>query len=179
MDLNKLQASLVDSSATKIPPVEQWDPAFCGDIDIHIKRNGDWFYNGSPIGRAALVRLFASIIKFENDKYYLVTPVEKVGICVDDVPFVITQWQRVSGVIKVKTQTDDWVLLGQNHPVELRHDAISDSFIPYVKVRRNLWGRVHQNVFYQWAQEAEITQFNGTESAVMHSGDYTFSIGSV
>ena len=179
MDLSKLQASLADSSATKIPPVEKWDPAFCGDLDIHIKRNGDWFYTGSPIGRAALVKLFASIIKFENGKYYLVTPVEKVGIQVDDVPFVITQWQCESGYLNVKTQTDDWLTIGQDHLVELRHDVLSDSLVPYVNVRRNLWGRIHQNVFYQWAEEAEITQHCGVESAVMLSGDYRFSIGAV
>src|SRR4051794_18915606 len=73
------------------PPVHLWNPPFCGDLDMRIAADGTWFYLKTPIGRAALVRLFASVLKREGDKYFLVTPVEKCGITVDDVPFVAVE----------------------------------------------------------------------------------------
>ncbi|WP_100642376.1 DUF1285 domain-containing protein [Alteromonas facilis] len=181
MDLNQLQKSLGDNAAEQsLPPVERWNPAFCGDIDINIARNGQWFYMKSPIGRKALVRLFSTIIKREDDEYFLVTPVEKVRITVEDVPFVITEWEQQDEKLVVKTQTDDVVVVGEQHPVELRYDEASQTHIPYVNVRRNLWARIHQNIFYQWAEIARLEeQDDGSTEALLMSGDYEFSIGQV
>src|SRR3974390_3644225 len=94
-DLEGLTASLPKRSRG-LPPVERWDPPFCGDIDMRIAADGPWFYQKTPIGRPALVKLFASILKRENDQYFLVTPVEKCGIAVDDAPFMAVEL-RIDG----------------------------------------------------------------------------------
>ena len=80
------------TSTPKIPPVEEWNPDYCGEMDLQIKANGDWFYTGTIFKRANLVKLLASVLKMEGDEYYLVTPVEKIKITVDDAPFVLTEW---------------------------------------------------------------------------------------
>ena len=177
MDLNKLQASVKSNTGDTLPPVDKWNPDFCGDINMVIKRDGQWFYEGTPIGRKALVRLFSTILKKENDQYFLVTPVEKVGIHVEDVPFVVTDWDLEGDQIKVKTLTGDEFFIGEQHPVRLRFDQVSQTPIPYVKVRRNLWARIHQNVFYQWAEIATVDEQQSPAQANMKSGDYQFSIG--
>lgn len=181
MDLNKLQQSLggsaTNNGAKGLPPVESWDPPYCGDIGMQIKRSGQWFYQDSPIGRKKLVRLFSTILKKQDDQYYLVTPVEKVLVNVEDVPFIIIQWEQTPDGIQVTTQTDDVFIVSASHPVELRPDSISNSEIPYINVRRNLWARVHQNVFYQWAEIAEMKGSGDSTYAAMTSGNYTFSLG--
>ena len=99
-----------------LPPVERWNPPFCGDIDMRIAADGSWFYQKTPIGRPALVKLFASVLKREGDKYFLVTPVEKVGLVVEDVPFLAVEMkvdQDASGpVLRFRTNVDDWVEAG-------------------------------------------------------------------
>lgn len=177
MDLNQLQASVKSAAGDALPPVEKWDPDFCGDINMLIKRDGFWFYEGTPIGRKALVRLFSTILKKEDEHYYLVTPVEKVGIQVEDVPFVVTDWEVQDGNIRVSTLTDDHVVISDANPVTLRFDENSQTAIPYVNIRRNLWARIHQNVFYQWAEIAKVDNSQSPAQAMMTSGDYTFSIG--
>ena len=85
-----------ESGGKKLPPIHLWNPDFCGDIDMEIKRNGQWFYMGTPIGRAPLVKLFSSVMRREDDDcYYLVTPVEKVRIRVEDAPFLITLVEQI------------------------------------------------------------------------------------
>src|SRR5579864_3832109 len=101
------------------PPVHLWNPPYCGDIDMRISADGTWFYQKTPIGRPALVKLFASVLKRESDKYFLVTPVEKVGLIVEDVPFLAVEL-RVEGaargqVLNFRTNVDDWVDAGPGH----------------------------------------------------------------
>ena len=96
------------------PPVELWNPPFCGDLDMRIAADGTWFYLKTPIGRPALVKLFASVLKREGDKYLLVTPVEKCGIRVDDAPFLggrteDRRQRRPGRVLNFRTNVDDWV----------------------------------------------------------------------
>ena len=93
MDLRALQKQ-IDQHTDELPPVEKWDPDFCGDIDMQIHHDGTWYYMGTPIGRKALVKLFSTVLKMEDDKYFLVTPVEKIGIQVEDVPFIIVQCEE-------------------------------------------------------------------------------------
>jgi hypothetical protein len=105
------------------PPVHLWNPAFCGDIDMRIARDGTWFYQGTPIGRAPMVKLFSTILKLEEGKYYLVTPVEKVGITVDDAPLLAIDFE-VAGtgtaqVLTVVTKTEDEAVLGPHHPLRV------------------------------------------------------------
>src|SRR5262245_45299565 len=100
------------------PPVELWNPPFCGDIDMRIAADGTWFYQKTPIGRAALVKLFASVLKREGDKHFLVTPVEKVGIVVEDAPFLAVEMKVEAGeggqVMRFRTNVDDWVACGRS-----------------------------------------------------------------
>jgi hypothetical protein len=176
MDLSQLQSQLAKQQ-NKVPPVDKWNPDFCGDIDIQIKHDGSWLYMGTPIGRKPLVKLFASVLKKEKEKYYLVTPVEKVGIQVEDVPFVITQWDKQDQHLLLTTQTNDSVVVGDSNPVKLMHDKKTEALLPYVNVRRNLWARLHQNVYYQLVEIAETDVNNGINSLKLSSGEYSFDLG--
>lgn len=176
LDLNNLQNQLNTQNAG-LPPVEKWNPDFCGDIDIQIKHDGSWFYMGSPIGRAALVKLFASVLKCEDEQYFLVTPVEKVGIKVDDVPFLITQWRHQEKRLILTTNTQDDVFVSAQNPIKLAADKITGAILPYVLVRRNLWARLHQNVFYQLAELGHEQLIEGKANLTLKSDQYTFSLG--
>jgi uncharacterized protein len=178
MSLDKISAQISTAqqgSVKKMPPVELWDPPFCGDIDLVIKSDGSWFYNGTVFKRLSLVKLFASVLKKEAEKYYLVTPVEKVGIVVEDAPFLITQWQWLDEqktTMQVTTNLDDSFILNAEHPLVIREGGSL-----YVNVRRNLPAKIHRNVYYQWVDLAdEENNENGTE-LVFFSADQRFSLG--
>ena len=192
MDLTRFQNQLKGATSTSrlIPPVEKWNPDFCGDINLTIALDGRWFYEGSPIGRASLVQLFASVLKKENDKYFLVTPVEKVGITVEDTPFLITQWHKASSketgnnVFVFTTQTGDDIELSNAEQLQLRTppDALKDADateIPYINVRRNLWARLHQNVYYQLLEQALEEQQTASAQFTIRSNNTRFVIGEV
>jgi hypothetical protein len=176
MDLNQLQQQIGDKTG-KLPPVDKWDPDFCGDIDLQIKHDGSWWYMGTPIGRKALVRLFSTVLKKEGDKYFLVTPVEKVGIQVEDVPFIATQWQQTNDGIVFSTLTEDSILASEEHPIALMQDKVSQATLPYINVRRNLWARLHQNVFYQLADLGTPQNHDGHQQLMIESRNYAFSLG--
>ena len=141
------------------PPVHLWNPPFCGDLDMRIARDGTWFYLGTPIGRKPLVKLFASILKREGDRYFLVTPVEKVGITVDDAPFVAVDFtaegrgrdQRLSFL----TQVDDSVTAGPDHPIRVVLDPATGEPAPYVHVRRGLEALIDRKSFYRLVEIGE------------------------
>ena len=175
-DLSAFQQQISSQNAA-LPPVDKWDPDFCGDIDIQIKHDGTWFYMGTPIGRKALVKLFASVLKRENDHYFLVTPVEKVGIQVEDVPFIITQWHKEGGKLALTTNTGDDLIVSSENPIQLFADKKTTATLPYALVRRNLWARLHQNVFYQLAELGEEQELDGNRHLMLKSGDYSFSLG--
>lgn len=178
MDLTTLQQQLAGQQG-KLPPVDLWSPDFCGDIDMQIKHDGSWHYMGTPMGRLALVKLFSSVLKKEADKYFLVTPVEKVGIQVADSPFIVTQWQQQDDMLIFTTQTDDSFVVSPSNPVELQHDKVSGDILPYALVRRNLWARIHQNVFYQLVDLGCQQDWQGERHWVLTSGDYHFSLGAL
>ena len=186
MDLTRFQQQLKGTSdkARPLPPVEKWNPPFCGDINLTITLDGRWFYEGSPIGRASLVRLFASVLKKEDDHYFLVTPVEKVGITVEDVPFVVTEWEYKDNVLVLTTQTGDTISLNDTSQLELRPPPLdlqdSDATpIPYVLVRRNLWARLHQNVYYQLLSQASEKTSKDKTQFYLTSNNIPFLIGEV
>ena len=140
------------SAATRgkgLPPVHLWNPPFCGDLDIRIARDGTWFYLGTPIGRPALVKLFASILKKEAGKYYLVTPVEKVGIQVDDAPFVAVDVDHRDGDLHFTTQVGDTMIAGPDHPIRVERDPKTGEPSPYVLVRSNLEALIDRKSFYR------------------------------
>src|SRR3954463_11160729 len=107
------------AGAKGLPPVHLWNPPFCGDLDMRIARDGAWFYQGTPIGRPALVRLFSTILKREDGKHFLVTPVEKVGIRVDDAPFLAVEMLKEDDergrLLRFRTNVDDWVSCDAAH----------------------------------------------------------------
>jgi len=200
MDLTKFQKQIEGSSdkTRPLPPVEKWNPEFCGDINMTVTLDGRWFYEGTPVGRASLVKLFSSVLKREDDKYFLVTPVEKVGITVEDTPFLITQWREIetdtngensttsdkSTALVLITQTGDEVVLDSVDQMELRvpPKAIRDkeaTAIPYVYVRRNLWARLHQNVYYQLLEKSKEIKGGDETHFVVNSANIDFVIGKV
>lgn len=135
------------------PPVHLWNPPFCGDLDMRIARDGTWFYLGTPIGRKPLVKLFSSIIRRDGDDYFLVTPVEKVGITVDDAPFVAVDFE-VTGtgrnqVLTFVTNVDDTVEAGPDHPIRVARDPETGEPSPYVLVRANLEALIDRKSFYR------------------------------
>ena len=135
------------------PPVHLWNPPFCGDLDIRIARDGTWHYLGTPIGRAALARLFASILKREGDSYFLVTPVEKVGIRVDDAPFVAVDFTAEgagSGQrLTFATNVGDETVAGPENPIRVTRDPATGEPAPYVHVRRGLEALIDRKSFYR------------------------------
>src|SRR6201985_241054 len=131
------QATNATPGEKGFPPVHLWNPAFCGDLDMRIAADGTWYYLGTPIGRPALVRLFSTILKREDGKYFLVTPVEKVGITGDDVPFMAVEMVREQdgdGVrLRFRTNVDDWVDCDSEH--RLRFEMADDGGLtPYLHV---------------------------------------------
>lgn len=151
-----LAAAARSASRRGPPPVHLWNPPFCGDLDMRIARDGTWFYLGTPIGRHALVKLFSSILKREDDRFYLVTPVEKVGITVDDAPFVAVDFTREgSGIaqnLTFTTHVDDSVTAGPDHPIRVVRDPVTGEPAPYVMVRRGLEALIDRKSFYRLAE---------------------------
>ena len=135
-----------------LPPVHLWDPPFCGELDIRIASDGTWHYLGTPIGRQPLVRLFASVLKREGDRYFLVTPVEKIGIVVEDAPFLAVEMkaeETSSGPrLHFRTNVDDWVICDGDHALRFELQDSSGALKPYVHVRRNLWAKVTRALLY-------------------------------
>ncbi len=130
-------------------PVHLWNPPFCGDLDMRIARDGTWFYLGTPIGRFGLVKLFSSILKREGDAYFLVTPVEKVGITVDDAPFVAIDFEAAGSDITFTTHVEDRVTAGPNHPIRVARDPETAEPSPYVMVRAGLEALIDRKSFYR------------------------------
>ena len=135
------------------PPVHLWDPPFHGDIDMEIRRDGTWFYLGTPINRHALVKLFASIIRKDGDDYFLVTPVEKVRIRVADAPFVAVDANATGTgrdqAITFVTNVEDQVTAGPDHPIRLTRDPETGEPAPYILIRRNLKALIDRKTFYR------------------------------
>lgn len=167
----------------KLPPVDRWNPAYCGEIDMRIARDGTWFYLGTPIGRPALVRLFSTILRREDDgSYVLVTPVEKVGLKVDDVPFIAVRVD-VEGEghdqrLKFLTNVGDEVVAGGDHPLRVTYRG-ADEPQPYVLIRGRLEARLSRPVFYELVAMAdERVGADGRRELGVWSGGVYFSLGS-
>lgn len=150
---NGLAAAAKAASGKKLPPVQEWDPPFCGDLDIQIKRDGTWIHERGVIGRPEMVRLFASILKIEDGLYYLVTPVEKVGIQVEDVPFVAVDFDAVgegaAQVLSFTTNVGDIAVVGDETLLRCEVDETSGEPAPYVMVRHGLEARIDRKSFYR------------------------------
>ncbi|MEP1519833.1 DUF1285 domain-containing protein [Ascidiaceihabitans sp.] len=152
-DAEGLVASINATKTRGLPPVHLWNPPFCGDLDMRIARDGTWFYEGTPIGRPGLVKMFSSILKREDGKYFLVTPVEKVGITVDDAPFVAIDFDAVGDgkdqKLRFVTQVDDRVVAGPDAPIRVERDPQTGEPSPYVLVRSDLEALIDRKSFYR------------------------------
>ena len=157
--LGGLEAMLKAQSGDKLPPVDKWDPPYCGDIGMAIKRDGTWMYQGSPIGRKPLVRLFARVLRRDADgRHYMVTPVEKIDVTVEDAPFLAVEME-VSGVgesqrLVFRTNVDDVVDCGPEHPIRFEEEAGSGGLKPYVLIRGRLEALVTRAVYYDLVELA-------------------------
>jgi hypothetical protein len=137
-----------------LPPVHLWHPEHCGEIDIVIKRDGLWFHEGSPIGRAPLVRLFSTVLRKDPDGFHLVTPVEKLKITVEDAPFIAVRVDRDGDVLRFTTNVGDEVEAGPDNPIRVEMDEETGEPRPYVHVRRGLEALIHRPVFYELVEMA-------------------------
>ncbi|MBC6408440.1 MAG: DUF1285 domain-containing protein [Rhodobacteraceae bacterium] len=148
-----LAASIRATKSCGLPPVHLWNPPFCGDLDIRIARDGTWFYLGTPIGRVELVRLFSSILKLEDGKHFLVTPVEKVGITVDDAPFVAVDFDATGDgpdqELTFETHVGDTATADPDHPIRVVCDPETGEPAPYIMIRAGLEALIDRKSFYR------------------------------
>jgi hypothetical protein len=161
----RLAASLGQVARSKgPPPVERWNPPDCGEIDMRIAVDGTWFYNGSPIGRAALVKLFSTVLRKDPERYVLVTPVERLGIVVDDVPFLAVEMaldgEGADRRIAFRTNVDDVVSVDDAHPLRFERDE-RGGLKPYVLVRGGLWARLTRALTYDLVDLGEEKDAEG------------------
>jgi uncharacterized protein len=159
-----LEATLAQQAGDRLPPVESWNPPYCGDIGMRIARDGTWFYQGSPIGRKPLVRLFSRVLRRDGDqRFYLVTPAEKVDVVVDDAPFLAVEME-ITGTdsaqsLVFRTNVDDVVRCGPSNPLRFVEEAGSGGLKPYLLVRGRLEALVTRALYYDLVEMA--TERNG------------------
>jgi len=159
-----------------LPPVHLWNPPFCGDLDMRIASDGTWFYMGTPIGRQALARLFSTILKREGGKHFLVTPVEKVGIRVDDVPFLAVEMVKDADsrgqLLRFRTNVDDWVPCDSDHRLRFKA-AVDGGLTPYLHVRADLWAKVTRALYYDLVDLGEERIVDGRAMfGVVSAGEF-------
>ena len=160
-----------------LPPVHLWHPAHCGEIDIRIRKDGLWFHEGTPIGREALVRLFSTVLRKDDDGVYLVTPVEKLKITVEDAPFIAVRVDRDGEALRFTTNVGDEVEAGPDNPIRVEMDEETGEPRPYLHVRRGLEALIARPVFYElveMAQERDMPE--GRRMAVGSNGAW-FAVG--
>jgi hypothetical protein len=147
-------------------PVHLWNPPYCGEIDMRIAADGVWYYMGSPIGRAPLVQLFSSILRKDGDQYVMVTPVERVGIKVDDAPFLAVEMHVEAGPagsrLVFRTQVEDVVAIDAEHPLRFDSGA-ADGVKPYFRVRGDLWALVKRSLFYDLVALGRVEPWQGED----------------
>lgn len=163
-----------------LPPVHLWDPPFCGDLDMRIARDGTWFYLGTPIGRPELVRLFSSILKREGEDYFLVTPVEKVGITVDDAPFVAVDFERrgsgAAQSLTFETQVGDHATAGPDHPLRFARNDRTGEPAPYVMIRAGLEALIDRKSFYRLVEIGSHARHDGADWFGIWSGGVFYPV---
>ena len=175
--------SFSKSNKKSLPPIEKWNPPFCGDIDMTISKSGKWYYMGSEIKRPAMVKLFSGILRLESDNsYYLVTPVEKVRIQVEDAPFVavaITKEQSEGmNIVTFRTNLNDEIVLSKENPLSIEIKK-NDEPSPYITVRNNLRALISRSVFYELVDLAETIPIDGVPYLAVKSQGEIFKIHKV
>ena len=174
-----LEAQKMDG---ELPPVDDWNPPLCENVNMRISRDGRWFFMNSPIGREKMVKLFSTVLRLDDDGcYYLVTPVEKIKIEVEDKPFVITTFNKdnLDGKITYFFQTNigDIVPLNSSHPMRIEINSKNQEPSPYLMVRKNLEGLISRNVYYQLIEEAELD--DSMQELFIYSSGSKYSLGKI
>lgn len=174
-------AADTNAGAGGLPPVERWNPPFCGDLDMEIRADGTWFYLGTPIGRAPLVRLFSTVLRRDEDgRTYLVTPVEKVGIRVQDAPFVAVEMQpsleEGEPVLTFRTNVGDVVRADADHPLRFVMHGENRELKPYILVRGRLEALVSRAVMYDLVERGEVLDHGGVSMFAVRSAGQVFPI---
>jgi hypothetical protein len=156
----------LDISRKGPAPVHLWNPAYCGEIDMRIARDGTWFYNGTPIGRPAMVQLFSSVLRKDPERFVLVTPVERVGIVVEDAPFLgvelLREGEGASQILRLRTNVEDWVEISAENPLKFL-PGDSGGLKPYALVRGDLWALVKRALFYDLVAWGESRTIDGED----------------
>ena len=177
---DSILASARAAKGRGLPPVHDWNPPFCGDLDMRIARDGTWFYLGTPIGRPELVRLFSTILRRDRDDYFLVTPVEKVGITVDDAPFLAVDFEvsdpGPDQVLTFLTNVADRAEAGPDHPIRVERDPATGEPAPYVLVRDRLEALIDRKSFYRLVELGETREQDGEDWFGVCSGGVFFPI---
>lgn len=175
-----LAASAAAARTGGLPPIHLWNPPFCGNLDMHIARDGTWFYQGTPIGRKELVRLFSTILKTENGEYYLVTPVEKVGITVEDAPFVAVDFEAdgegADRILTFETNVGDRAVAGEENPIRVVRDPDTGEPSPYIHIRAGLEALIDRKSFYRLVDLGETETVAGTDWFGLRSGGVFFPV---
>ena len=160
--------------------IKKWNPKYCGDIDMRIARDGTWFYCGSPIGRKKLVKLFSSILIKEENKYYLITPIEKVGIKVDDAPFIANDFEKIidndKSYLVFFTNIDETIILSKKNPFRISINDKTNEPSPYILVRKNIEAKIDRKSFYRLLDLAEYSKVKGQEWLGIYSDNTFFPI---
>ena len=163
-----------------LPPVHLWNPPDCGDLNMRIARDGTWFYEGTPIGRPELVRLFSTILRKDGDRYVLVTPVEKVGIMVDDAPFVAVDFEVVGSgedqVLTFETNVGDYTTAGPEHSIRVTRDTETGEPSPYVHIRADLEALIDRKSFYRLVEIGAHAEHDGASWFGLWSGGAFFPV---
>lgn len=173
--LEGVTAAAKQAPGRGLPPVHLWHPEHCGEIDIVIRADGTWMHEGSPIGRKELVRLFSTVLRLDPDGYHLVTPVEKLKIAVEDLPFRAVAVEAVEGGLRFTIDVGDVVEAGPEHAITVETDAATGEPAPRLHVRRGLEARISRPVFYELVERAE--EVDGR--LIVRSGGAVFPLGSL
>ena len=177
--LEKLARAAADE---KLPPLDAWQPAVQKDMGLRISRDGAWHYLGSPIARPSLVRLLSRVMKREGKDFFLVSPVEKLRIEVEDAPFLAVELECAgesqSQRLVFRTNVDDVVIAGKAHPIWVNEDPISGAPSPYIEVRDGLWALINRAVYYELAERVMPSPNTPGQWGVFSEGCF-FELGSV
>lgn len=177
--LEKLARAVADE---KLPPVDAWQPTVQKDMGLRISRDGAWHYLGSPIARPSLVRLLSRVMKREGEDFFLVSPVEKLRIEVEDAPFLAVELEcsgeSQSQRLIFRTNVDDVVIAGKAHPIWVNEDPLSGEPAPYIEVRDGLWALINRSVYYELAERVIPSPNSPGQLGVFSEGCF-FELGSV
>ena len=166
MDLDQIQKSVID---LKSYPIDKWNPKLCQNVSFRINGEGKWFYNESEIKRIAMVKLFSKLIKYEDSKYYVVTPTEKISLNFEKEIFYIIDFKRIDSDYYFKTNTEEWVKLTRDN--ELNVSMVDGQPYPRIRVKKHIWGLLSRNIFYKIITEADQ---NGDKLFLISDGVYFY-----